>query len=154
MKENFFADYKKYIVIPNVEKKVGLKEFDPQEYTAYYILTMSLYNSKISTWKEAVKYEIDIDKSMKSVLEDFNQKQAGLYHLQLLEMDKFTNYFILALSFKHRLDHHAAEEQIKYIIEKWITNAFYVGQNWFIFTGEKGRVERKLFHYSCKEYNI
>jgi hypothetical protein len=153
LKENFFADYKKFIVLPD-EKKVGKKEFDPQEYAAYYILTMSLYNSKISTWKEAAKYEIDIDKSIKTVIEDFNQKQDGLYYLQLLELVKFNNYFILALSFKHKLDSQAAKEKITYIIDKLITNSFYVGQNWFTFTGERGRVERKLFCYSFKEYIV
>lgn len=154
MRENFFADYKKFIVIPDDGKTVGKKEFDPQDYAAYYILTMSLFNSKISTWKEAAKYGIDIEKSIKTVTEDFNIKQNGLYHLQLLELDKFKNYFILALSFKYKLETQAAKEKISYLVDKFITNSFYVGQNWFTFIGERGRVERRLFSYSIKEYNV
>lgn len=152
MKENFFADYKKFIVIPENEKKVGKEEYDPKNYAAYYILTLSIFNPKITTWKEANKYEIDIENSIKTVLEDFNQKQYGTYHLQLLELDKFTNYFILALSIKTKFTLGEEEKRISEIVDKMLTNPFYVGHNWFNLIGEKGRLERKLFCCSYKEY--
>ena len=48
MKENFFADYKKFIVMPIDEEQIGKEEFDPLKYASYYILTLSLFNSRIS----------------------------------------------------------------------------------------------------------
>lgn len=154
MKENFFADYKKYIVVPVDEKKVGKEEYNPNNYAAYYILTLSIFNSKISTWKDASKYEIDIEKSIKIVLEDFNQRLYDKYHLQLLELNKFSNYFILALSTKDRFHPDEEEVRISEIVNKMITNSFYVRQNWFNLIGEKGRIERKLFSCSYKEYKL
>ncbi len=152
MKKNFFADYKKFVVVPVEDIQVGKRAYDPKDYAAYYILTLSIFNSRLATWKDAGKYEIDIEKSIKKVLEDFNIKQEGNYHLQLLELDKFTNYFILALSTKKKFDLEEEKTKISEIVEKRITNAFYVGENWFNFIGEKGRIERKLFQYSYKEY--
>jgi UTP-glucose-1-phosphate uridylyltransferase len=152
MKENFFADYKKFVVVPVEEKPVGKRAYDPKEYAAYYILTLSIFNSRLVTWKDANKYEIDIEKSVKKVLEDFNMMEDGNYHLQLLELDKFKNYFILALSSKNRFNPEEEQKRISDIVDRRITNAFYVGQNWFNFIGEKGRIERKLFCYWYKEY--
>ncbi|MGG3471438.1 hypothetical protein ABES02_28715 [Neobacillus pocheonensis] len=152
MIENFFADYKKFIVEPEDEKRVVNEVFDPKNYEAYYILTLSIFNSRLSTWKDASKFEIDVENSIKTVLLDFNQKQREKYHLQLLELDKFKNYFILALSSKTKFNPEEENDRISLIVNKILTNPFYVGQNWFNLIGEKGRVERKLFCYSFKEY--
>src|SRR5436305_7872698 len=148
MSENFFADYKKFIVVPEDENRVGKEVYDPKNYSAYYILTLSIFNSRISTWRDASKFEIDVEKSIKTVLLDFNQKQRGIYHLQLLELDRFKNYFILALSSKTKFEQEEENERISFIIDKMLTNPFYVAQNWFNLIGEKGRVERKLFYWS------
>jgi hypothetical protein len=151
MNENFFADYKKFIVIPEDEKRV-VKGFDPKDYAAYYILTLSIFDSHLSTWRDAAKYEIDVEKSIKTVLESINQQRQGIYHFQLLELDKFNNYFVLALSSKTKFEQGKENERIGYIVQNVLTNSFYVGQNWFKLTGDKGRVSRKLFCYSFKEY--
>lgn len=50
MNENFFADYKKFIVVPEDETKVGKEEYDPKKYAAHYILTLSIFNSRIANW--------------------------------------------------------------------------------------------------------
>jgi uncharacterized protein YozE (UPF0346 family) len=151
MIENFFADYKNYIVVPEDEKQVN-EVFDPQKYDAYYILTLTIFDSRLSTWKDAIKFEIDVEKSIKTVLKDFNQMQREKYHLQLLELDKFKNYFILALSSKTKFNPGEENDRISHIIDKILTNPFYVGQSWFNLIGEKGRVARKLFCCSFKEY--
>ena len=78
--------------------------------------------------------------------------QREKYHLQLLELDKFKNYFILALSSKTRFNPGEEDDRIAYVIDRLLTNPFYVGQSWFNLIGEKGRVARKLFCYSFKEY--
>ena len=154
MSENFFADYKKFIVVPEDENRVGKEVYDPKNYSSYYILTLSIFNSRISTWRDASKFEIDVEKSIKTVLLDFNQKQRGIYHLQLLELDRFKNYFILALSSKTKFEQEEENERISFIIDKMLTNPFYVAQNWFNLIGERGRVERKLFYWSFKEYKV
>lgn len=154
MNENFFADYKKFIVVPEDETKVGKEEYDPKKYAAHYILTLSIFNSRIANWWEANKYEIDIEKSIKTVLKEFNEKQQGKYYLQLLELDKFTNYFILALSSKTKFEPGKESDCISAIIDKMLMNPFYIGQNWFNLIGERGRVERKLFRCSFKEYIV
>ncbi|MED4203622.1 hypothetical protein [Neobacillus mesonae] len=154
MNENFFADYKKFIVVPEDEKRVGKEVFAPEHYSAHYILTMSIFDARLSTWRDAGKFEIDIEKSIKAVLEDFNQKQHKNYHLELLELDKFTNYFILALSCKTKFEQGKENDSIGHIIDHMLMNPFYVGQKWFTLIGEKGRVERKLFCYSYMEYKL
>ncbi|MEH7118421.1 hypothetical protein V7128_13490 [Neobacillus vireti] len=152
MIENFFAEYKKFIVEPVEEKRADQEVFDPKHYAAYYILTLSIFDSRILTWKDASKMEIDVEKSIKAVLKDVNQKQRDKYHFQLLELDKFKNYFILALSTKTKFEPGEENKRIDYIIENILTNPFYVGQGWFNLIGEKGKVARKLFHCSFKEY--
>jgi hypothetical protein len=152
MIENFFADYKNYIVVPEDEKQVVNEVIDPKNYAAYYILTLSLYDSRLTTWKDASKFEIDVEKSIKRVLRDFNQMQREKFHLQLLELDKFKNYFILALSSKTKFNPGEEKNRIDNIIDKILTNPFYVGQNWFNLIGDKGKVARKLFCCSFKEY--
>jgi hypothetical protein len=154
MIENFFADYKKFIVEPEDEKRILNEVFDPKNYAAYYILTLSIFDSRISTWKDASKFEIDIEKSIKTVLRDFNQKQRESYHLQLLELDRFKNYFIVALSSKTKFNPGEEKNRITHIIDKILTNPFYVGQSWFNLIGEKGKVARKLFCCSFKEYVV
>ncbi|KGM45737.1 hypothetical protein P9D43_28285 [Neobacillus niacini] len=152
MIENFFADYKKFVVIPEDESQVNNEVFDPKKYAGYYILTLSIFDSRLSTWRDASKFEIDIEKSIKTVLRNINQMQREKYHFQLLEIDKFKNYFILALSTKTRFNPGEEDDRIAYVIDRILTNPFYVGQNWFKLIGEKGRVARKLFCYSFKEY--
>jgi hypothetical protein len=152
MNENFFVDYKKFIVTPEDEKPNGKESFDPKNYASHYILTLSIFNSRISTWKDASKYEVDVDKSIKKVLKEFNLKQHEMYHLQLLELDKFKNYFVLALSSKTKFDTKEENDRISYIVDRILTNPFYVGQGWFNLIGDKGRVKRKLFCCSFMKY--
>ncbi|WP_223596553.1 hypothetical protein [Neobacillus bataviensis] len=152
MIENFFADYKKFIVVPEDEKRLVNEVFDPKNFAAYYILTLSIFDSRLATWRDASKFDIDIEKSIKTVLRDFNQNHHKNYHLQLLELDKFKNYFILALSSKTKFNPGEEKDRISFIIDRLLTNPFYVAQNWFNLIGEKGRVERKLFCCSFKEY--
>jgi hypothetical protein len=152
MIEDFFADYKNYIVVPEDEKQVVDEVIDPKNYAAYYILTLSIFDSRLTTWKDASKFEIDVEKSIKRVLRDFNQMQREKFHLQLLELDKFKNYFILALSSKTKFNPGEEKDRIDNIIDKILTNPFYVGQNWFNLIGDKGKVARKLFCCSFKEY--
>jgi hypothetical protein len=154
MSENFFADYKKFIVEPENINLTNNDVYDPKNYAAYYILTLSIFNSRITTWRDAGKYEIDVEKSIKTIIADFNKKQHGIYHLQLLELDKFKNYFILALSTKTKFEPDQESDGISFIIDKMLTNPFYVSQNWFNMIGEKGRVERKLFCWSYREYMV
>ncbi|WP_066253869.1 hypothetical protein [Neobacillus drentensis] len=153
MIENFFADYKNYIVVPEDDKHVD-EVYDPKNYAAYYILTLSIFDSRLTTWKDASKFEIDVEKSIKTVFRDFNQKQREKYHLQLLEFDRFKNYFIVALSAKTKFNPGEENERISYVIDRILTNPFYVGQGWFNFIGEKGKVARKLFCCSYKEYVV
>lgn len=153
MIENFFADYKKFIVEPEDEKRV-VNEFHPRNYAVYYILTLSIFDSRLSTWKDASKFDIDVENSIKTVLRNFNQMQREKYNLQLLELDKFKNYFILALSAKTNFSPGEEKDRIAYIIDRLLTNPFYVGQGWFNLIGEKGRVARKLFCWSFKEYVV
>jgi hypothetical protein len=153
MSENFFVDYKKFIVEPK-DKNRTIEVYDPKNFAAHYILTLSLFNSRLVTWRDAGKYDIDVEKSIKTVVSEFNRKQQnGLYHLELLELDKFKNYFVLALSTKLKFKPEEENDRISYMIDKMLTNPFYVGQNWFNIIGEKGRVERKLFCCSFKKYS-
>lgn len=154
MSENFFSDYRKYVVEPEDVNLANKDVYDSKNYATYYILTLSIFNSRLTTWRDAAKYEIDVEKGIKTVLADFNKKQKGTFHLQLLELDKFKNYFILALSSKTKFEPKEEDIHISFIIEKMLTNPFYVGQNWFNFIGEKGRVERKLFCWSYREYVV
>ncbi|TDK60737.1 hypothetical protein E2K98_13480 [Bacillus salipaludis] len=154
MNDNFFADYKNFIVVPEEVKQAGKEGFEPKSYAAHYIVTLSIYDSRLSALRDASKYEIDVEKSIKAVLKDFNQMQSKRYHLQLLELDKFKNYFILALSTKIKFEPEEENEQVSFIIDKMLMNSFYVGQSWFNLIGEKGKVERKLFCWSFKEYKM
>ncbi|OLS33492.1 hypothetical protein [Bacillus sp. MRMR6] len=154
MNEDFFADYKKFIVTPVDEKKNGKEAFDPKNYASHYILTLSIFDSRITSWKEASKYEIDVEKSIKMVLEEFNLQQFEKYHLELLELDHSKNYFVLALSSKTKFETKEENDRISFIVDRILLNPFYVGQGWFNIVGEKGRVARKLFQWSNMKYEI
>jgi hypothetical protein len=154
MNENFFADYKNFVVIPSEKQTVGNERFDPKDYSSYYILTVSLYDSLLSNWKDANKYEIDVKKSIDIVLDEFNKKQKGMNHLQLLEFENDKSYFVMALSCKNKFEKQEENNRISNYIEKLISNPFYIGQNWYKLIGHKGRNERKLFSFSIKEYTI
>ncbi|MEH7155247.1 hypothetical protein V7121_03165 [Neobacillus drentensis] len=152
MLEKFFADYKSYVVVPEDETQAVNEVYDPKNYAAYFILTLSLFDSKLAIWKDASKFEIDIEKSIKTVLMNFNQLHRDKYHLQLLELDRFKNYLILALSCKTKWNSGEENGRIAEIIDRKLTNPLYVGQQWFNLIGEKGKVARKLFCCSFKEY--
>lgn len=152
MSENFFANYKKFVIPPLKQHRVGNEEFNPNDYATYYILTVSLYDSLLTNWKDADEYEINIHKSIDKVLTEFNEKKHDNYHLQLLEFEEDKSYFVIALSFKNKIDHQEANEMISNYIEELISNYFYNGENWYKLIGHKGRVERKLFNISIKEY--
>lgn len=152
MSNHFFADYKKFIVIPQVEQRFSEKGFDPHEFASHFILTLSIFEPVIFSWAQASKHDIEVTESVEHVLEVFNHRNHGLYHLKLLELDADKTYFVLALSVKDKIKSEQAEFEIGNIIEKMITNPFYIGQSWYKFTSEKGRVERKLFCFSFKEY--
>ncbi|KKI90260.1 hypothetical protein WQ54_19975 [Bacillus sp. SA1-12] len=152
MSKDFFANYKEYILIPMQEEKIKQKKFDPDDYASHYILTLSLYDSLLSSWNEAEKYEIDVKKSIEKVLKEINQSHEGVYHFQLLELEVDKSYFVLSLSCKAKIEEKKAEDSITYIIDKMISNPFYVRQSWFRLIGNKGRIKRKLFCFSFKEY--
>lgn len=154
MSNRFFADYKKFIVIPKQDEKFSEKGFDPHEFASHFILTLSIFDPVISSWTEASKHDIDVEKSIEHVLDVFNTRNHGVYHLKLLELEMDHTYFVLALSVKDKINPGQAEFEISNIIEKMITNPFYIGQSWYKFTSEKGRVERKLFCFSFKEYAL
>lgn len=153
MSEGFFADYKKFIIIPEEEHKVGKKAFDPSDYASHYILTLSIFESVITDWRQAAKHDIDVGKSIHNVLEEFNIKHYRAYHLQLLELDMDKSYFVLALSSRNKIEPEASQVQVRDIVEKMISNPFYIGQSWYKLTSERGRVERKIFSFSYKEYS-
>ncbi|WP_299088481.1 hypothetical protein [uncultured Metabacillus sp.] len=152
MSKDFFANYKEYIMIPKQEETVKQKKFDPEDYASHFILTLSLYDSLLSSWNEAEKYEVDVNKSIEKVLKQMNQSHEGVYHFQLLEFETDKSYFVLSLSCKEKIEEKEAEACISYIIEKIISNPFYVRHSWFRLIGNKGRVKRKLFCFSFKEY--
>lgn len=154
MSGNFFANYKEFIIIPLEEQKANQKAFDPQDYATHYILTLSLYDSLLSNWRDAIKYEIEVENSIKKVIEEFNKTQKGIYHLQLLELENDESYFVLSLSCKTKIENKDASDRITYIIENIISNPFYVAQSWFRLIGDKGRLKRKLFSFSFKEYKV
>jgi hypothetical protein len=113
---------------------------------------LSLYDSLLSKWSEASKFEIEVEKSIEKVLKDFNKTQNGVYYLQLLEINSEKTYFVLSLSCKSTIKKEEEEDRISHIIENILSNPFYVGQSWFRIIGNKGRIKRKLFSFSYKQY--
>jgi hypothetical protein len=93
MSNHFFADYKKFIVIPKQDEKFSEKGFDPHEFASHFILTLSIFDPVISSWTEASKHEIEVEKSIEHVLDTFNQRNHGVYHLNLLELEEDKTYF-------------------------------------------------------------
>jgi hypothetical protein len=153
MSKNFFDNYKEFVVLPSENKPACKKEFDPRDYDRHFIVTLSLYDSLISCWSEANKYEIEVEKSLEKVLKEFNKKQQGVYHLQILELKEDTSYFVLALSCKIKEeDEKKITSGIMYILEKMISTPLYNEESWYRLIGEKGRVKRQLFHFTYKEY--
>jgi hypothetical protein len=77
----------KSLLLNRKMKSEWVNEFDPKNYAAYYILTLSIFDSRLSIWKDASKFDIDVKKSIKTVMRNINQMQREKYHLQLLELD-------------------------------------------------------------------
>jgi hypothetical protein len=155
MSINFFDNYKEFVVIPLEDKNDHGEEFHPHDYAKHFIITLSLNDSRITCWKEAENYQIEIDKSLEKVVREFNKKAKGSYYLQILELEEDKLYFVLALSCKAKHDNEKeCAENISYLLEKMIANPLYVGECWYQLIGEKGRVERKLFTYAYKEYQL
>ncbi|WP_409288403.1 hypothetical protein [Peribacillus sp. SCS-37] len=152
MTGKFFADYSQFIVIPEEEKKTLAKQFNPADYASHYILTLSLYDALVTKWSDAGKYEVIPEKGIQTVLDDFNLRQRETLYLQLLELDKEKSYFVMALSIKDKLSLEESELKISHIVEKMLTNPFYIGQSWYKLIGDKGRIQRKLFCFSFREY--
>ncbi|WP_409298603.1 hypothetical protein V1498_09735 [Peribacillus sp. SCS-26] len=152
MTGKFFADYSQFIVIPEEEKKTSTKEFNPADFASHFILTLSLYDALVTKWSDAGKYEVVPEKGIETVLEDFNLRQRDAVYLQLLELDKEKSYFVMALSIKEELSREESALKISQIVEKMLTNPFYIGQSWYKLIGDKGRIQRKLFCFSFKEY--
>ena len=154
MSENFFANYKEFVVTPFIRQRVGDHEFNPNDYANFYILTFSLYDSLLSSWEDASVYNIDVKKSIDIVLNEFNEKQDDNYHLQLLEYENDKSYFVFALSCKNKIENQDVTDIVSHYIETLVSNSFYIGQNWYRLIGQKGRIERKLFTISIKEYTL
>ena len=152
MTEKFFANYQQFVVPPLYQIKREEKTFNPKDYAMYYILTVSLYDSLIFDWNDAAKYKINVRKSIDHVLNDFNERKVGKYHLQLLEFENDKSYFVIALSIKNKIEKDKINEIISSYIEQLISNSFYIGQSWYWLIGQKGKRERKLFNISIKEY--
>ncbi|WP_026695793.1 hypothetical protein [Peribacillus kribbensis] len=154
MTAKFFADYDKFIVVPADENHDSVKTFNPQEFATHYILTLSLFDSLLQKWSDADKYEIDIEKSIDNVLKEFNKSQRKMYYLQLLEFDKEKPYFVLALSSRIKPEDTDDQGCVSYVVEKLLSNPFYIGERWYVFIGDRGRIERRIFRYSYKEYIV
>jgi hypothetical protein len=152
MIEEFFADYEKFVVPPLYQFKSEKRKFNPKDYASYYILTVSLYDSLISNWNDAAKYKIDVRNCIDHVLNDFNEKKGGKYHLQLLEFESDKSYFVIALSIKNKIEKEKINGIISKYIEQLVSNSFYIGQSWYWLIGQKGKRDRKLFNISIKEY--
>lgn len=152
MDGSFFADYKKFVVLPAEEQKETLKEFDPRDYATHFVLTLSLYDALISNWSEAIKYGVHVESSLAKALEEFNRKEKGVYHLKTLEIEANKSYFVLALSSKDKTEHQDANDRISSIIDSMISTPLYVGQSWYRLIGQKGRMNRRLFSFSFREY--
>ncbi|GED33203.1 hypothetical protein BCE02nite_43440 [Brevibacillus centrosporus] len=154
MSENFFGNYKEFVVIPMEENEEGIEEvFVPQDYSIHYILTFSLYDSCISSWREASKYHLDAEKSLRKVVEELNAKKKGIVRLELLEIDDKTTYFVVALSWKdQKEEEEAVRRNIQYFLEKDLSTDLLIGEKWYQLIGAKGKFERRLFAYNMEKY--
>jgi len=155
MSGNFFDNYKDFIVVPVEDKKDYEEVFNPQDYAHHFIITFSLYYPLISCWKDAKKYDIDIEKSLQKVIRECNKKQKGSYYLQVLELEDDTSYFVLALSCNSRIENEEEfHKQISSLFERMLSNPLYVGESWYRLIDYTGRVERTLFTFTYKKYEV
>ncbi|MDF2684509.1 MAG: hypothetical protein K0R47_5699 [Brevibacillus sp.] len=154
MSENFFGHYKEFVVVPKGEKEEGIEEeFVPEDYASHYILTFSLYDSCISSWKEADKFHVDAEHSLKKVVAELNAKKKSLVRLELLEIDDEKMYFVLALSWKERKNsEQTVRDRVQSFLEKDFSTDLLIGETWYQLIGAKGKFERRLFTYTMEKY--
>jgi hypothetical protein len=155
MSETFFTNYREFVIQPPQEQKNGEEKFNPHDYDKHFIVTFSLYDSLLSCWGEANKYEIDVEKSLENVVKECNKKEKGRYYLQVLELEEDKSYFVLALSCKTKEEStEELHETIRFLLEKRISNPLYSEEYWYRLIGEKGRIKRQPFYVSYKEYPV
>ncbi|MED4784634.1 hypothetical protein [Brevibacillus choshinensis] len=154
MSENFFGHYKEFVVVPKEEKEEGMEEvFVPEDYASHYILTFSLYDSCISSWKEADKFHVNAENSLKKVVAQLNAKKKSLVRLELLEIDDEITYFVLALSWKEGNNNEQnMRGRIQVFLEKDFSTDLLIGETWYQLIGAKGKFERRLFTYTMEKY--
>jgi hypothetical protein len=153
MSADFFANYKDYLVFPDDDEYNRNEEFTPQTYEAHYIVTLFLMDSLISTWAQADKLELDIEKSLQKVIGEWNRKEKGTHYIQLLEINETSTFLVLALSFKSKMNREEElSEKIEKLIQKEFTNSLFVGERWYTLVGDQGKKHRRLFKLHYKEY--
>lgn len=154
MSENFFGQYKEFVVVPKEEKEEGMEEvFVPEDYACHYILTFSLYDSCISSWKDADKFHVDAINSLKKVVAELNAKKKNVVRLELLEIDDEKTYFVLALSWKEmRNNEQNVRDRIHTFLEKDFSTDLLIRETWYQLIGAKGKFERRLFTYTMEKY--
>ncbi|MFD2370985.1 hypothetical protein ACFSO0_13740 [Brevibacillus sp. GCM10020057] len=154
MSENFFGQYKEFVVVPKESKDEGGEgAFTPQDYAAHYILTFSLYDSGIACWREAAKFHVDVEKSLHKVVADLNTKKRAVLRLELLEIDPEKTYFVLALSWRGGEEEEPAVlARIHSFLEKDFSTDLLIGERWYQLIGDKGKFERRLFVYTLEKY--
>ncbi len=154
MSENFFGQYKEFVVVPKEESKEGLEEdFVPEDYAIHFILTFSLYDSCISSWTEALKYHVNVENSLKKVVAELNAKKKNLLRLEVLELVDGKTYFVLALSWKDmKQDEQAVRDKIRTFLDKDFSTDLLIGEMWYQLIGGKGKFERRLFTYTMEKY--
>ncbi|KMZ40085.1 MULTISPECIES: hypothetical protein [Bacillales] len=154
MSDPFFSNYKAFVVVPADEKQMGPEPFSPNDYASHFILTFSLYDAVISSWREATKYKVQAKKGLSNVIEGFNAKRRGTARLHLLEMEEDQAYFVLALSLKIQKDNEkAVMETITNLLDKDFATDLLIGETWYQIIGAKGKFERKLFSYNVQPYD-
>lgn len=155
MSENFFDKYKEFVVVPKKEQEDMTQAFDPRGYSKHFIVTFSLYDSFISCWREAKKYQIEAGKSIEKVVRDFNAKKNGSYRLQVLEFEEDNSYFVLALSCKKNMEsEEAIKDTISNLLERDFSNDLLIGETWYQLIGFKGKFERRLFTVTVMKYTV
>jgi 3-methyladenine DNA glycosylase AlkD len=153
MNADFFANYKDFMVFPDDDEYSPKEEFIPQIYQAHYIITLSLVDSLISSWVEAAKLDIDLEKSLQKVIGEWNRREKRAHNMQLLELKEDTTYLVLALSFKTRIENdEEVSKKIETMIQKEFTNSLFIGERWYTLVGEQGKKHRRLFKLLFKEY--
>ncbi len=148
MTDNFFENYQAFVVVPTEETDVTKEPFNPANYSKHFILTLSLYDPLISCWREARDLNIDIEKSLDRVVEEFNSKKKGSYRLHVLELEENKPYFVMALSCKTNIE----QEAIPSLLERDFFISLFVAESWYQLIGYRGKFERRLFTFTSKEY--